>query len=466
MSKPLVAIVGRPNVGKSTLFNRLVGRRAAVVSDVPGTTRDRVSLDAQWEGRTYIAVDTGGLEPEPTSVISRQVRAQVEMAIQSADAIIFVTDAQEGLTPVDIEIAERLRRTKKLVALAVNKADNPTLTQAAVEFYRLGLGEPFPVSAHHNHGVDDLMDVVMAKLPASEEGEETATEVLSLAIVGRVNVGKSALLNAILGEERVIVNETPGTTRDTIDTSTTYQGHQLLLIDTAGVRRRGKIEPGIEQYSVLRTVQAINRADVALLVLDASDLALAQDTHIAGQIVDAFKGVVVVVNKWDMAPTLGLDEAGCRALIRERFKFMAYAPVRFTSALQQTGVTDVLDAALIVHQERTRTVAPGELSSTVLAAMAAHIIPSRGKQLLRLRKVVQEGINPPTFVFYVNDATLVHFSYRRYLENKLRESLGFRWSHLKLVFVDTSDRKARSGRTRDSERVPLEEKLAEVGREE
>ena len=439
MSKPLIAIVGRPNVGKSTLFNRLVGRRAAVVTDVPGTTRDRISLDAEWDGHPFIIVDTGGLEPEPASSISQQVAAQVEMAIDAADSIIFITDVHDGPTPVDVEIGERLRQTEKPVTLAVNKADNSILAQEAVDFYRLGLGDPLPISAHHNRGIDDLIESVLAPVPEFMEIEAEA-DVLSLAIVGRTNVGKSALLNTILGEERTIVSETPGTTRDAIDTPTLYRDQKVLLIDTAGIRRRGRIEPGIERYGVMRAVQAIDRADVVFLVLEAADLVTAQDTHIAGQVADAFKGAVIVVNKWDLAPELELDQADCLTEIRRRFKFMPYAPVRFASALQNTGVTETLDAALAVYQERSKTVPQQTLSSAVLAAMAEHPLPFRGRRSLRLKRVVQEAVNPPTFVFYVNDAKLIHFSYHRYLENRLRDSLGFRWSHMRLVFKDRKER--------------------------
>lgn len=445
MSKPLIAIVGRPNVGKSTLFNRLVGRQAAVVSDIPGTTRDRISLDAQWAGRSFIIVDTGGVEPDPGTPLAERVQSQVEMAIDAADGIIFMADVQDGLTTVDADIGERLRQSGKPVTLAVNKADNTKLTQAAVEFYQLGLGEPLPISAHHNLGVYDLIDAVLGAIPPSDE-VEPAEDIPSIAIVGRVNVGKSALLNAILGQERAIVSDMPGTTRDAIDTPILYQNRQVNLIDTAGVRRRGRIVPGIERYSVLRTIQAINRADVSLLILDATDLAAAQDFHIAGQIVDAFKGVVIAVNKWDMAPELGLDQAECLAELRKRLKFMPYAPIRFISALQGTGVMDVLDAALAVHDERGRKISRKQLSTAVMAAMAAHQPPSKGGRSLRLDRVAQEGTHPPSFTFYVNDPDLVHFSYRRFLENRLRESLGFRWSHLKLVF------KGRIARSRNRQR--------------
>ncbi|MSQ22912.1 MAG: ribosome biogenesis GTPase Der [Dehalococcoidia bacterium] len=439
MSKPSIVIVGRPNVGKSTLFNRLVGRRAAVVTDIPGTTRDRIALDAEWWGHRFIVVDTGGLEAAPTTPMYQQVVAQAMLAMETADAIIFVTDVHDGPTPADMDISHQLRRTGKPVVLAVNKTDNSTLEQETMEFYRLGLGDPIAISAHHNRGIDDLMDAVMATIPQEEEAENDVTGLLSLAIVGRTNVGKSALLNAILGEERVIVSETPGTTRDAIDTPTIYQDQKMLLIDTAGIRRPGRVEQGIETYSVLRTLRAVDRADVVFLVLDAADMVAAQDTHIAGHVIDAFKGLVIVVNKWDLATQLGLDEAGCLEEIRQRFKFLPYAPVRFTSALNKTGVAGALDAALMVYRDCSKEVSHHKLYSAVLDAMAENQPSSRKGRLLRLKGVAQEGVRPPTFVFYVNDASLAHFSYRRYLENRLRETLAFRWSHLKLVFKDAKE---------------------------
>ena len=291
MSKPVIVIVGRPNVGKSTLFNRLVGRRVAVIAEEPGTTRDRISLDAVWEGRRFIIVDTGGLEHGTTAPLSEEIEEQVEAAIESADAIIFLTDVQDGVTPLDLEIGGRLRRWEKPVFLAVNKVDNPKLAQGTAEFYELSLGDPIPISAHHNTGMDDLMDGVIERFSSADYEQSDEEESLSLAIVGRVNVGKSSLLNAILGEERAIVSDIPGTTRDSIDTSLQYKGQRCLIIDTAGIRRRGKVVPGIEKFSVLRSVRSIDRADVVFLVLDASEMATAQDAHILGEVAGAFKGV-------------------------------------------------------------------------------------------------------------------------------------------------------------------------------
>jgi GTP-binding protein len=431
----MIAIVGRPNVGKSTLFNRLVGRRAAVVSEVAGTTRDRLVLETTWEGRPFVVVDTGGVELRPGSPLVEQVQAQVELAIEAADAIIFLADVKDGVTPVDMEMADRLRRTEKPVVLAVNKADNETMALGAVDFYRLGLGDPAPVSAHHNLGIADLMARVFYHLPATEETQQEEEEdTLALAILGRTNVGKSSLLNTILGEQRVIVSEVPGTTRDAINTPMTYRGQKVVLIDTAGIRRRGHVEPGVEKYSVLRSIMALTRADVVLLLMDATELGAAQDQHIAGEIADAYKGVVVVVNKWDMAPSLGLDQADSLAYVRGRLKFLPYAPIRFVSALTGANVMEVLDAALMVYEERRRWVEPERLRSVVWEAMAAHQPPSKGHRSLRVDRVVQEGVAPITIAFSVNDPDLVHFSYQRYLHNSLRDGLGFRWSHLKLLF--------------------------------
>ncbi|MBI4311879.1 MAG: ribosome biogenesis GTPase Der [Chloroflexi bacterium] len=432
----MIAIVGRPNVGKSSLYNRLVGRRVAVVSDIAGTTRDRLVQEAQWEGRHFLLVDTGGVEPEPQSPMAREVQAQVALAMEAADAIIFLGDVQDGVTPVDMEIADRLRRTEKPVVLAVNKADSDVIGMGAVDFYSLGVGDPIAISAYHNRGIGDLMSEVLRRLPPGEETKQGATEdgEMALAILGRTNVGKSSLLNAILGEQRAIVSEVPGTTRDAIDTPATYEGQRITLIDTAGIRRRGHVEPGIEQYSVLRSMMALARADVALLVLDATELGAAQDQHIAGEIADAYKGVVVVVNKWDVASSLGLDQADAQAHVRDKLKFLPYAPIRFASALTGANVKEVMDAALMVYEERHRWVDPDRLRSVVWDAMAAHQPPAKSGRLLRVDKVVQEGVAPIVIAFYVNDPDLIHFSYQRYLQNSLRDGLGFRWSHLKLMF--------------------------------
>ena len=442
MNNPIIAIVGRPNVGKSTLFNRLVGHRVAVVAEEPGTTRDRISLDVIWQDRTFIIMDTGGLDYDESISLSKEVEEQVEAAIDSADAIIFLTDARDGMTSLDLDIGGRLRKSEKPVFVAVNKADNTKLAQNIAEFYEINLGDPMAISAHHNIGINKLMTAISQQLPkkAAEASEDKQT--LSLAIVGRVNVGKSSLLNAILGEERAIVSDIPGTTRDSIDTRLQYGDQRLLLIDTAGIRRRGKVIPGIEKFSVLRSVRSIDRADVIFLVMDATELATAQDSHIAGQITDAFKGVVILVNKWDLAEANGISEAECISEIRERFKFMPYAPIRFVSALGESGISNALEAAIMVFEDLTKEVEEEKLNNEVTSAISKHLPPYKGRRHLRVHKVLQAGINPPTFTFYVNYPDLVHFSYRRYLENRLREGLGFRWSHLKLEFKNRSRRNA------------------------
>ena len=434
MSKPLVAIVGRPNVGKSSLFNRLVRSPMAVVAETAGTTRDRVSTEVTYDDRALVLVDTGGLEPLPESPIEEQVQVQVQIAIQDADAIILLTDVLDGCTPIDDEIAERLRRTEKPVVLAANKSDNERRAHGTADFFRLGLGEAIPISAYHDVGIGSLMEALFAALPEQEGPAEPEADIPALAIVGRTNVGKSALLNAILGEERAIVSDIPGTTRDALDTSLLYRDQRLLLIDTAGIRRRGKIVPGIERYSALRSIRAIYRSQVVFLLLDATELGTAQDTHIAGEVADAYKGAVVLVNKWDMASELGLDQTTCLEYIRSRLKFMPYAPIRFVSALRKQGIGEALDAALMVFEERGKWVPQNQLHSIVMTSLSEHLPPGKGRRHLTVRKVVQQGVNPPTFTFHVNDPELVHFSYRRYLENRLRDGLGYRWSHLKLQF--------------------------------
>ena len=433
MTRPIVAIVGRPNVGKSTLFNRLVGERRAIVEDVPGTTRDRVYADITWANRDLTIVDTGGLEPKPDSPLRQKVQEQAELAIREADVIVFMVDVLDGVTIPDQEVAEQLRRSRKPVILAVNKADNPARCEEAFQFHELGIGEPVAISAYHGTGISDLMEALSAGLPPPE-AEPELPEMLKVAIVGRPNVGKSLLLNAILGQERAIVSETPGTTRDAIDTVFTYGGDSVLFIDTAGIRRRGRVEVGIESYSVLRSLGAISRADVAVLVTEAADVVTAQDLHIAGYVHDAGKGMVMVVNKWDLALRLQLDAAGCTQDIQERLKFFPGVPILYVSALTGWGVERVLPAATKVAQDRQKRLPTSVLNQEVGRILADHAPPSvRGRQLT-ISYVTQVEASPPTFVFFVNDPRLLHFSYGRYLENRLREAFGFQGTPLKLVF--------------------------------
>lgn len=452
MRKPIVALVGRPNVGKSTLFNRLIGQRRAIVEDLPGTTRDRLYGESDWAGHDFIVVDTGGMEvglsgrpgqPGDTGhqvgsasgLFLDEVRGQAAVAMAEADVIVMMVDCEAGLTGGDQELAELLRRSEKPVILAANKADNKRRREEAVEFYALGLGQPYPISSLHGNGTGDLLDAVVESFPFGDEAE-MEDDRLKIAIVGRPNVGKSSLLNKLLGYERTIVSDVPGTTRDAIDTEITYDGRPMVLIDTAGIRRRGKIGPGVEKYSVLRSLKAIGRADVCLLLIDAHHprLVTAQDAHIAGYILDAHKSVIVIANKWDAVEkdTYTMDAYTRR--IRAELKFLDYVPVLFISAQTGQRVRSVLPLALQVHAERLRRIPTGELNRLVQDAVAAH--PPKGGQRHRLKffYATQAGVAPPTIVFFVNEPELVHFTYQRYLENQLRAQYGFTGTPLRLVF--------------------------------
>ena len=451
MSKPIVALVGRPNVGKSTLFNRIVGQRLAVVHEQPGTTRDRLHAPAEWNDIPFTVVDTGGIEVLPETVIAGRrpgpdrvlaqdsapfiplMRVQAEQAIEEADGIIFVTDVVSGLTPADEEVADILRRARCPIFLAANKADNTKLRQDALEFYGLGMtGEVHPISALHGTGVADLLDEVVEGLAPSTPDIED--ESIKLAIVGRPNVGKSSLLNKILGEERAIVSPIAGTTRDAIDTHLTWEGVPITLIDTAGIRKRGKIERGVERYSVLRALKAIQRADVALLVIDGFDGVTAQDAHVASFILDEWASTVVLINKWDTVEKDTHTMVEYTRWVRQTLKFLDYVPVLFISALTGQRVRKVVPLALAVQEARFRRIATGELNRLVQNALARHAPPSKQGKRLKIYYVSQPGVDPPTFVFHVNDPDLVHFSYERYLENQLRRAFEFPGTPLRLIF--------------------------------
>ncbi|ACZ42664.1 small GTP-binding protein [Thermobaculum terrenum ATCC BAA-798] len=440
-AKPIVAIVGRPNVGKSTFFNRLLGERAAIVQDEPGTTRDRLYGEVSWRGRTFTIVDTGGLEtsvdsssdePDP---IRRMVREQAEQAIREADLIVFMIDVKTGPTPSDYEIADLLRRTNKPTILAVNKADSPQREYEAVEFYSLGMGDPIPVSAYHGMGITPLLDRVVELLPPEEEEEEEETgPVVRIAIVGRPNVGKSRLLNAILGQERAIVSDVPGTTRDPVDTEIQWGDQRIVLIDTAGIRRRGKVESGIEQYSVFRTLRAIGRSDVVLLLIDAQEGLTAQDEHIAGYVLEEYKGLVLVVNKWDLVEKDENTANEYVAHLRERMPFVDWAPVRFISAKYSQGIPGLVETALKIARERERRITTAALNRLLRDAVAAHQPPSKPGKWLKFYYVTQADVKPPTFVFFVNDPKQVQFGYKRYLENRIREAYGFEGTPIRMYF--------------------------------
>jgi GTPase len=451
--KPVVALVGRPNVGKSTLFNRLAEERLAVVDDVPGTTRDRLMAEADWAGIIFDIIDTGGIDPtqtgpgrsqEPLSVGSAdfiaQIREQAEVAIREADAVLFITDAEAGITPADVEVANILRKLQKEVdgkpwppvLLVVNKADNQARRTQALQFYELGLGDPYPISALHGTGTGDLLDDLVSHF--REQGQEEEDDSVKIAIVGKPNVGKSSLLNRLLGEERAIVSHIAGTTRDAIDTRLVYSDQTITLIDTAGIRRRGKVEPGVEKYSVLRSMQAIERSDVALLMVDATSGVTAQDAHIAGFVLESWKSVVVVVNKWDAIDkdTYTMDTFAKH--VRQELNFLSYVPVLYISALTGQRVNQVLPTALRVQEERLVRLATSQINQIIQAAQEKHPAPSQAGRQLRMYYGTQVRSDPPTFLIYVNEPKLVHFTYQRYLENRFREAHDFLGTPIRFVF--------------------------------
>jgi len=436
--KQVVAIVGRANVGKSTLFNRLAGESVAIVEDLPGTTRDRVFADVSWEGHEVTLVDTGGLEPKPGSSLAQKVKGQVEVAIAEADAIIFMVDVRDGVIAADCEIADLLRSCDKPVVLVANKADNARLESQIAGFYQLGVGTPLAISAQHGRGINGLLQAVTPLLPEPSIGF-VDSDGPKLAIVGRPNVGKSMLLNAIVGEERAIVDQVPGTTRDAVDTVFNYRGQELLLIDTAGIRRRGRASIGIEYYSLIRALRAINRCDVALLVTDATEFITAQDLHIAGYIKQAGKGMVLVINKWDLVS--GQPKEAYAQQIQQRLKFMSHVPVLYVSAKFRHGVDGIIPKALEVWRERQKQLPDLVVDKVIKEAVTAHTRPRKGLRQLEVIRAYQAGINPPTFALLVNDPELVHFSYQRYLENRLRQTFGFSGISLRLLFKKARSRK-------------------------
>lgn len=448
MQKPFVALVGRPNVGKSTLFNRLVGEPMAIVDDIPGTTRDRLLGDAEWNGRGFHVVDTGGIDTiggkDPLSVGSaeyiEQIRNHAEIAIREADVVLFLTDAVSGVTPADKEVAQILRRNQRLVdgkpfppvLLVVNKADNQTSRMGASQFYELGIGDPYPISAIHGTGTGDLLDVLVESFLPDEQEEEDDS--VKIALVGKPNVGKSSLLNRLAGEERAIVSPIAGTTRDAVDTIIEFDGIPVTLIDTAGIRRRGKVEPGVEKYSVIRSMRAIERADVALLMIDAVSGITAQDAHIAGYILEANKSTVALVNKWDAVEKDNETMQLYTDQIRRDLNFIAYVPILFISAKTGQRVDQVMPLALKVQEERLARLSTGQLNRILHAAQDAHAATSSSGRSLRIYYGTQVRSDPPTFLIYCNDPKLAHFTYVRYLENQIRKVYPFSGTPIRLVF--------------------------------
>jgi GTPase len=449
MTKPIVALVGRPNVGKSTLFNRLVGERMAIVDDTPGTTRDRLFGEVEWNGRAFHVVDTGGIDPThggkaPLSVGSAdfitEIRQQAKVAIDEADAVLFVNDGETGVTTPDLEVADILRRSQKKleggklwppIFVVVNKAESKGRRDEATQFYELGLGEPYAVSAVHGTGTGDLLDALVESFPPQEQEEED--ESIKIAIVGKPNAGKSSLLNKLVGEERAIVSPIPGTTRDATDTMIEFNGLPVTLIDTAGIRKRGKIEPGVEQFSVLRSFKAIERADVALLMIDATTGITAQDAHIAGFILDEWKSTVVIVNKWDLVEKDSFTMEEYTRKIRADLNFMDYVPLLFISARTGQRVDQVLPMALRVQEERLARLTTSKINEVIHKAQDAHPHPSHAGRQLKMFYGTQVRSDPPTFMIYVNDPKLMHFSYLRYLENQIRAEYGFLGTPIRIV---------------------------------
>jgi len=448
MNIPVVAIVGRPNVGKSMLFNRLAGERLAIVDETPGTTRDRLFAQTEWNGRLFHIVDTGGIDPhfggkKPLSIGSAdyisEIRSQALMAIREADAILFLVDAVEGITPADLEIAQLLRTHQKTaqgkkkppVLLVVNKVDNQKLRAGVYDFYQLGMGDPHPISAYHGIGTGDMLDALVAEFPPAQE--MPSDDSVKIAIVGKPNTGKSSLLNRLAGEERSIVSPIAGTTRDAIDTHIDFMGTAVTLIDTAGIRRRGKIEPGVEKYSVIRTMRAIERCDVALLMIDATDEISAQDTHIAGYILDSWKSTIILVNKWDAVEKDTFTIEDYKKRIRHALNFLDYVPILFISAKTGQRVDQVLPLALQVQQERLARLGTGVLNRMLMRAQDLHAPASRTGDKLRIYYGTQVRNDPPTFMLYVNNPQLAHFTYLRFIENQIRKEYPFSGTPIRLV---------------------------------
>jgi len=433
MPKPLIAIVGRPNVGKSMLFNRLVGRRLAIVEDTPGVTRDRLYAEADWCGRTFDIVDTGGIEPKTDDEILRSMREQALTAVETADVIVFVGDISTGVTAADKEVASMLLRSRKPVVLAVNKMDSIGAVDPEIyEFYSLGLGDPVAVSAVHGHGTGDLLDRCLELFPPEEETPEE-DDAIRIAVIGKPNVGKSSLVNRILGEERVIVSNVAGTTRDAIDTRLANEFGEYVLIDTAGIRRKARVDDRVEKYSVLRAQSAIERADVCLILIDARDGVTEQDTKVAGMAHEAGKANVIVVNKWDLIDKDDKTMDRLRADIRRDLSYMPYAPIVFISALTGQRVNNLFDLVNKANEQTARRITTGMLNDVLADAQARVQPPTDKGKRLKIYYMTQTGVRPPNFVLFCNEPELFHFSYQRYIENRVRETFGFEGTPLRFV---------------------------------
>ena len=439
MGKPVVAIVGRPNVGKSALFNRIVGKRVSIVEDTPGVTRDRIYAEAEWNGISFVLVDTGGIDVDSDDIILSQMRDQAEIAIETADATLFVVDGKAGLTSADREVGEMLMKSGKDVVLTVNKVDGKGLPEDYYDFYELGLGDPVPVSAANMLNLGDLLDRVLECFKGHGEAAEE-DDSLKLAIIGRPNTGKSSLVNAITGSKRAIVSDIAGTTRDSIDTPFEYGGRTFTLIDTAGIRKKKNITENIEKYSVIRAISAIERSDVCVLVIDAVEGVAEQDKKIGGMAHEAGKGVIIAVNKWDLLKKDSHTMSSFERDLRSELSFMPYASVQFISAVTKQRLTNLLDSAIFVAEQRAMRISTGQLNALINDAMLMKQPPSDKGKKLRIYYATQVGVKPPLFSFQVNDRDLMHFSYSRYLENRIREAYGFVGTSVKFVFREKGEK--------------------------
>lgn len=433
MSKPILAVVGRPNVGKSTFFNRIIGERKAIVEDVPGVTRDRIYAETEWNGREFAIIDTGGIEASTDDPILSQMRDQAVVAMDMADLILFMVDGKEGLTTADIEVGAILRRTGKKVILVVNKIDNPSkMPDTIYDFYELGLGEPIPISSANMLNIGDLLDEIVSGFP--DRDYEADEENIKLAIIGKPNVGKSSLVNALTKENRVIVSPIAGTTRDSIDTPFSFEGNDFTLIDTAGLRKRSKVYDSIEKFSVIRAIAAIERCDICILMIDAMEGITEQDKKIAGIAHEAGKGMMIVINKWDLVEKETNTMRDYERKVRAELLFASYAPILFTSVLQGRRIYDILRKAATIQEIRMRRITTGKLNNLIEDAVMMRQPPSDKGKRLKIYYAAQIGVAPPLFSFNINSRELMHFSYARYLENRLREAYDFEGTSVKFVY--------------------------------
>lgn len=443
MSKPIVAVVGRPNVGKSTLFNKLTGKRIAIVEDTPGVTRDRIYGDAEWLDYSFTLIDTGGIEPVKDDIISVQMRRQAQLAIDTADVILFLTDGREGITSADSDVADMLRRCKKPIVLAVNKVDHPKFEDVVCDFYALGIGEPMTISAEQGLGLGDLLDAIVAHFPKHDAEEEG--EAVRIAFAGKPNVGKSSLVNKLLGQERTIVSDIPGTTRDAIDSPFEVDGESYILVDTAGIRRKRAIEDeSVERYSVIRSLGAIRRADVVLIVIDASSGMSEQDVKIAGYAHEEGKASAIIVNKWDLIEKDTHTIEIFKKKLKADLSFMDYVPMLFISAKTGQRVNKIMDLVRLVYEQNCRRISTGVLNDIVNEAISVNEPPTDNGRRLKIYYATQVSTKPPTFVLFVNDADLMHFSYKRYLENYLRKSFGLDATPIRIIARTRESEKAQS----------------------